>query len=436
MKYLLLLGLIIAFNSSAQLSWTGKYVNVQNEGNTIDMYSQNGREFVLKTQTVYDTDEGVQVWNSINGVVIENDTLNAPSEPYLSYGSEGQFFTDNGDQYYFDGFYCIMDGRDSLDCLYKKSAELPSDWQLSGEERKGESGVLDNNISYVIGQVTKIEYSDLPQLENKLIVKFENDHVLVIDRNEAQHFEAFKGSPFELSKLYGKTFQFHLIHLDGWSTNHDLMESSELEINTRTPFEITVAPELGAHLDAPEIRYPEHWIHRNLSDQFEVITYGDYFDFREELRLHLKLLSPSGELLLNVQNSMPIIGETSVFERVSCESHVTQEGINQERGKWNSAVVVADFNFDGLHDLAIMRDEGGYSGSIYNYYIQTEKGQFELNKTLSEELEFLPTDLNAKENRIYCSYPVGVNGEVEMILKYDASKKDWIIIKDEYHELD
>ena len=133
---------------------------------------------------------------------------------------------------------------------------------------------------------------------------------------------------------------------------------------------------------------------------------------------------------------MPIIGATSVFERVSCESHVTQEGINQERGKWNSAVVVADFNFDGLHDLAIMRDEGGYSGSIYNYYIQTEKGQFELNKTLSEELEFLPTDLNAKENRIYCSYPVGVNGEVEMILKYDASKKDWIIIKDEYHELD
>ena len=46
----------------------------------------------------------------------------------------------------------------------------------------------------------------------------------------------------------------------------------------------------------------------------------------------------------------------------------TLEAVDNDYGNF----IVADFNFDGLDDLAIIRDSGGNSGSLYNFYIQRE----------------------------------------------------------------
>ena len=202
-----------------------------------------------------------------------------------------------------------------------------------------------------------------------------------------------------------------------------------------TPYEIIEAQNIGAKLPEEPMPYPNQWTHDELSEQFHLIVYAEYND-QETMDLHMRILSPSNDLLDTIHLSMGIMGETSVFERVSCESHITNKGILNAYDKWTSTIIVTDFNFDGLHDLAVMNDEGGSAGAHYSYYIQVAPATFKLNKTLTEKMSFLPTGLNLRENTIECVYPVGVDGVNEIILRYDKSLEDWVVLKDEYRRLD
>ncbi|MBC9798194.1 XAC2610-related protein [Sinomicrobium weinanense] len=70
-------------------------------------------------------------------------------------------------------------------------------------------------------------------------------------------------------------------------------------------------------------------------------------------------------------------------------------------------IVISDFNFDKREDFAITNSEGGNGGPSYNYYIQKEDGQFELDDNLTNKIRFFPVEINNEEKTLTISHPSG-----------------------------
>lgn len=71
-----------------------------------------------------------------------------------------------------------------------------------------------------------------------------------------------------------------------------------------------------------------------------------------------------------------------------------------------SNLVFADYNFDGLEDFAITKEEGGNGGPIYIYYFQNKIGNFEIDQYLSNEMGYFPIEINNKERTLKFSHPI------------------------------
>lgn len=69
--------------------------------------------------------------------------------------------------------------------------------------------------------------------------------------------------------------------------------------------------------------------------------------------------------------------------------------------------IIADFNFDGLEDFAILYDSGGNGGSFYSYYFQNEIGKFNLDKNFPLNEGYFPKEINKNNKTITISNPIG-----------------------------
>ena len=63
-------------------------------------------------------------------------------------------------------------------------------------------------------------------------------------------------------------------------------------------------------------------------------------------------------------------------------------------------IIIADFNFDTLEDIALKNSSGGNGGPTYNYYLQNGVGKFVLDNYLSNTMEFFPLFINKKKENI------------------------------------
>jgi hypothetical protein len=88
-------------------------------------------------------------------------------------------------------------------------------------------------------------------------------------------------------------------------------------------------------------------------------------------------------------------------------------------------LIVADFNFDKRDDFAIIRDSGGNGGTLYNFYIQEENGQFLLDNFLSLTMVFFPSEINAKNKTLVTYVPAGACGLFVDIFRYNAKTIKW-----------
>lgn len=70
-------------------------------------------------------------------------------------------------------------------------------------------------------------------------------------------------------------------------------------------------------------------------------------------------------------------------------------------------LVVRDFNFDGLEDIAIVWDEGGNAGKIYEYYFQDKNGAFSLVESFPLQHGMLAEEFDAADKTITTRSIVG-----------------------------
>lgn len=95
--------------------------------------------------------------------------------------------------------------------------------------------------------------------------------------------------------------------------------------------------------------------------------------------------------------------------------------------------IVGDFNFDNKEDFAIKTNSGNNSGPSYGFYIKNSF-DYELDSFLTNEVRFLPNEVDNVNKTIKTNIIVGCCGTRESIYKYISKGKKWVNIKSEYRK--
>lgn len=122
------------------------------------------------------------------------------------------------------------------------------------------------------------------------------------------------------------------------------------------------------------------------------------------------------ELLIEIQNKQNSVIVDKIhfkpeclFSGISdneCASYINKQETKEGIGDYHK-FIVADLNFDGKEDFAIINYEGSNAGPQYAYYIQNKIGKFEQSNDLTDNMRFFPVEINNEDKSLKISHPVG-----------------------------
>ncbi len=186
-----------------------------------------------------------------------------------------------------------------------------------------------------------------------------------------------------------------------------------------------------------------HYKHTNLSDQFDIeltiefyldtVTYQDSWQGRDSLMVKLLMTEKKTRESLDCIVVNPIIGypflndESRFVTSYSTGFNADKEIVDSDFG----SIVVADVNFDGKDDIAVVHD-GGNSGPYYIFFIQNEKGKFVKNEFLTEQVSFFPQEIDFQHKQITTGTRSGARGAGYHTYQLDSTTDKWAHIRYEY----
>jgi len=85
-------------------------------------------------------------------------------------------------------------------------------------------------------------------------------------------------------------------------------------------------------------------------------------------------------------------------------------------------IIVADLNFDKRDDFAIMNNWGQGKGGKYNFYIQNDKKEFELDSYLTDSMIYFPIEINKQKKYLLTKVEIGKCGYDYIYKKYRREK--------------
>ena len=88
-------------------------------------------------------------------------------------------------------------------------------------------------------------------------------------------------------------------------------------------------------------------------------------------------------------------------------------------------LIVADFNFDGLDDFALIKDSQGGSDPLYDFYLQGEMGRFQKDRFLSERMEIFPSQIDTANQQLVTYNFAGYCLLGKHVYSYNAKTKSW-----------
>jgi hypothetical protein len=115
--------------------------------------------------------------------------------------------------------------------------------------------------------------------------------------------------------------------------------------------------------------------------------------------------------------------ECSAVRSYVTMKHAKDEGADNYWGDF----IVADLNFDGREDLAIITQSSN-PGSIYEFFTQSASGRFVKDPFLSEG--FFPYKIDRKNKTLTTSTNATTAGYTETVLKYNPTTKKWRVVRD------
>jgi len=112
----------------------------------------------------------------------------------------------------------------------------------------------------------------------------------------------------------------------------------------------------------------------------------------------------------------------------SVKSLVTMKNMNKEAiDNYHGDLIIADLNFDSLEDFAIIKDSGGNSGAIYNFYIQDSVGNFYLDYFLTGKMQFFPSIIDSEKGTLTTLVTISAIEQCKSVYKFDTLTLSWTL---------
>lgn len=174
--------------------------------------------------------------------------------------------------------------------------------------------------------------------------------------------------------------------------------------------------------------------HTNLSNQFDLLvekkltktedgnadsTYVKISVLEKRSEKIIQIIRFTGEYLFNNQ----LVNCNDVR---SYSTHINDSSIPADN--LFGDVVVADLNFDGMDDFAVVHDYGGNGGPIYNFYIQKNDKTFVRDKFLSETVQRFPSVINKDTETFVVRVRANTYQYNERKCEFNKEKSVWKII--------
>lgn len=105
------------------------------------------------------------------------------------------------------------------------------------------------------------------------------------------------------------------------------------------------------------------------------------------------------------------------------------EGVEHYHG-----FIVADYNFDGLEDFAVLNYEGGNGGPLYAYFLQDRQGHFSREPAFPLQEGVFPKKIDPKTKTLTISGPVGCCSINTAVYQLKANNK-WTMISSKQEKM-
>ena len=170
----------------------------------------------------------------------------------------------------------------------------------------------------------------------------------------------------------------------------------------------------------------------NLSNQFEIgidlKRYSDTFKLHDSCALKILIKDKQSKAELDSIFLTSLLYYRGTF--ANCDSSTTSftTSFNSNRqiaDNYFGDMVVADFNFDNLDDIAIINDYGGNGGPLYSYYIQNDDKKFILDSYLTDSVTYFPSIFDKKRHRLITYVHAGACCVGRHIYKLDKLTNKW-----------
>lgn len=171
--------------------------------------------------------------------------------------------------------------------------------------------------------------------------------------------------------------------------------------------------------------------HTELSRSFDIdVQFKRHMDTKSHDDSCVVMLLLSDKLTGQRLDSISVVSKfyfENVFKTCSTvRSYTTKTNIDSlVADNYYGDIVVADLNFDGRDDVAVINDSGGNGGTFYSYYLQEADRQFIYNPYLTDSMTYFPEEINIEARTLRTYVHAGVCGLGEHIYQFDKADGSW-----------
>lgn len=171
--------------------------------------------------------------------------------------------------------------------------------------------------------------------------------------------------------------------------------------------------------------------HNELSRQFDITVnfkrYTDTIEKQDSSFLTLYIKDKNSKSVIDSVNIISLSYYSFMF--TSCDSvtsYSTKFKADREIvDNYFGDIVVADLNFDGKDDIAVINDGGGNSGPLYGFYTQTSNKRFVIDRFLTDSVAYFPDRIQKSKRRLITWGRAGACCAGEHIYQLDKTTNQW-----------
>jgi len=175
----------------------------------------------------------------------------------------------------------------------------------------------------------------------------------------------------------------------------------------------------------------KQFLRRNLSRQFDIhlriVRFLEKDHIHDSCMVTASLIDKKSKIIMDSVFLTSNLFFTNYFDNsFHMISYSTNVGAFKEvADNYAGDLIIADLNFDGRDDIALINDMGGNGGSFYSYFIQQPDRKFILDRYLTDSMVYFPSDFNKKRKTLTTYVHSGVSWMGKHVYQFDATKREW-----------